>query len=513
MVSLPLLTIATIALLIAEDLTGSSAFLLGAYGTLAVLAIVGAVLLSGALSGDVEPLDRAGPSTDDIERVMTHNIAPPVTAKSVIEPIPVPEPQPEPTPAASAPAPVPATAPVEPTEATVVSSPSTDLFLSLSRRNKQLNRQTLSLISHLERDELDPETLQGLYELDHLATRIRRNEDILLFLASSRKTRQWSPPVRLEDVLRSSLAEVEKFSRVELEHVPDVEILGEVAANLTHLLAELIDNATDFSHSSTLVSVSANTTLEGLEIEVLDTGHGIEDKKREALNERLSAPPGVDEAPARRVGLFVAAHLAKDLDIEVELTGERGVGTVATLSLPNDLLVEHPEDEESDEESPLDSIDLLDPVLQFAVGAELAEDEEDELASASQPTDEEVAEALGGFPSVSVEVPTASSMATAEAPASSFPSIPSLDEAGQPLPSRIPQANFESVWGVDPLPPMPPQESVQGDQEFDDAVARGVANDAASSIAAFSAGVSRGVADTREASGSVFDILPEGEDQ
>lgn len=514
MVSIPVLTIATIGLLVAQDLTGSSEFLLGAYATLGTLAIAGAILVGTSITRGAEPVDVSGPSNDDIERVMTHNVGSPVTAKSVIERVSQVESE---SPQASPVVPDPVPEIVEPAKPSIVSA-STDFFLNIGRRNKQLNRQMLTLIAHLERDELDPEMLHGLYELDHLATRMRRNEDVLFMLASSRKVRQWSPPVKLEDMLRSSLAEVERFSRVELDHVPDVEVLGEVVSNITHLLAELIDNATDFSHSSTLVTVSANTTLEGLEIEVLDTGHGIEAAKLESLNDLLRQPPGIEDAPARRSGLFIAARIAKELDIEIELTGQRGVGTVATISVPNDLLVEPVEETEEEESSPLDSIDLLDPVLQLAVGAELAEEDEDELATAALPTDDEVADALGGFPSVSFEVPGEL------ADGSNFPSVPTSEEIEDPLPNRIPQATFESVWERDPLPAMPEplvgevgterlhDSEAEGDDpasDFDDEVARDVASGAAQSISAFVSGVDRGMSETE---GSIFDIVPEGEE-
>jgi len=434
-----------------------------------------------------------------------------------------------------------------------------EIFVNLGRRNKQLNRQMLTLISHLERDELDPDLLEGLYELDHLATRMRRNEETLLNLSSTRKIRQWSQPVKVEDVLRSALAEVERFARVEIDHVPDVEVLGAVVADATHLLAELLDNATLFSHTSTTVTLSAHTTLEGVEIEVLDSGHGIDEPKLLELNDLLENPPSLWDAPSRRLGLFIAALLAKDHEIGVTLSGQRGVGTVATVALPHAVLVEDEEDAPS-----LDAIDLVDPVLQIAVGSELAAEDEVALADATIPTEEEVADALPSFPTVTidedlgaeelpslVEEPLAATFpllissgqdATAFEPEVFDPTAfyqqvfePAEFESSDrdlledpviaevvPLPSRIPQATLGSVWKDAPLQsmpaanvtPMPLAEALNEDESYDEDTAQGVARRAASSIAAFAHGVSHGLQSVPEsAQGGSEHALHEGDEQ
>ncbi len=513
---MPLLALVAIGLLVTREMTGDEAFLFGAYGVLGLVAVLGIAFAALSFRNDAEDdFDDFGPTDDDIERVLTHNVASPVIAKSVIEQLDNAEPEIEVEPVPVVEAPAPSAEPVAPV-APIVLSPSTEVFVNIGRRNKQLNRQMLTLISHLERDELDPEILHGLYELDHLATRMRRNEETLLLLASTRRVRQWSPPVKLENVLRSALAEVERFSRVEIDEVPDVDILGEVASDITHLLSELIDNATEFSHASTIVTVSAHTTLEGIEIEVLDAGHGIDQAKLDSLNEMLAQPPSVEDAPARRLGLFIAAQIADGLAVDVALTGQRGVGTVATVSVEHELIAEREDVEEEEEQAAIvEALDLLDPVLQLAVDAELAPHEEEELAIASLPSDEDVAVALGAvspfetevqapgfFPAVApfVEIPD-----VVEA-VEDFPSVLPIDPApvGEPLPSRIPQAMFDSVWGEEPLETMPfpevtqlPATDVQ-QVEFNDATAQSVAHGAESSISAFTSGVARGLAEAEE---------------
>lgn len=517
MVSMPLLALIAIGLLVTREMTGDEGFLFGAYGVLGGVAVLGIAFTAISMRGDADDFDDFGPTDDDIERVLTHNVASPVIAKSVIEQLNNAEleveVEVEPVPVVEPPAP-----PVEPAVpvAPIVLSPSTEVFVNIGRRNKQLNRQMLTLISHLERDELDPEILHGLYELDHLATRMRRNEETLLLLASTRRVRQWSPPVKLENVLRSALAEVERFSRVEIDEVPDVEILGEVASDITHLLAELIDNATEFSHASTIVTVSAHTTLEGVEIEVLDAGHGMDQSKLDSLNEMLAQPPSVDDAPSRRLGLFIAAQIADGMAVDVALTGQRGVGTVATVSVEHELIAEREDVEEEEEQAAIvEALDLLDPVLQLAVDAELAPHEEEELAIASLPSDEDVAVALGVVSPFETEVqPPAFFPAVApliEIPdvveaVEDFPSVLSVDPSpvGEPLPSRIPQAMFDSVWGDEPQETMPFPEVTQlpatdiHEAAFDDATAHSVAHGAESSISAFTSGVARGLAEAEE---------------
>ena len=215
-----------------------------------------------------------------------------------------------------------------------------EMFVSLGRRNQQLNHRMLNLITDLERDEQDSETLAGLYQLDHLATRMRRNAESLLVLAGNRSPRQWSRPVPMEDVVRSSLSEVELFERVVIGDLPQIAMQGNVVADVTHLLAELLDNATQFSEPSTSVNISAQETIEGVEIEVFDEGFGIGEQDLIELNERITNPPALDEAPSRLLGLFVVGRLSEQHGIHVELQSQPGVGTVATISIPNSLFAE-----------------------------------------------------------------------------------------------------------------------------------------------------------------------------
>ena len=209
-----------------------------------------------------------------------------------------------------------------------------EMFVSLGRRNQQLNHRMITMISDLERDEQDPETLRGLYQLDHLATRMRRNAESLLVLAGNRSPRQWSQPVPFDDVVRGSLAEVEYFERIEIGELPDVQMSGAVVTDITHMLAELLDNATQFSDPTTSVHISAVETHTSIEMEISDSGFGIGAGDLAIFNERVTNPPALDEAPSRLLGLFVVGRLAVQHDVYVQLASESGEGTTVSISIP-----------------------------------------------------------------------------------------------------------------------------------------------------------------------------------
>lgn len=296
-----------------------------------------------------------------------------------------------------------------------------EMFVNLGRRNQKLNHRMLSLISELERDEQDPDVLQGLYRLDHMATRMRRNAESLLVLAGNRSPRQWSRPVSTEDVVRSALAEVENFERIEVGEIPEKLIRGSVVTDVTHLLAELLDNATNFSDPTTTVTISAYETEHSVEIEIADEGLGIAESDLVELNKRVTDPPALDEAPSRLLGLFVVGRLAQEHDINVNLDSQPGVGTVATVVLPNAMVP----DEAHGAPTPLQPIDM-DPGVGEEVRAELGLDveadtveespdgdswnpaatHEVELADAAVPTMDEMEEAMPSFPSVTIDAPS-----------------------------------------------------------------------------------------------------------
>ncbi|MET8475068.1 nitrate- and nitrite sensing domain-containing protein [Streptomyces sp. NPDC006422] len=210
------------------------------------------------------------------------------------------------------------------------------IFTNLSRRNQSLIEGQLTLITDLENNEADPDQLENLFRLDHLATRMRRNGENLLVLAGEEPGRRWDQPVPLVDVLRAATSEVEQYERIELQGVPEAEIHGRAVTDLVHLLAELLENATTFSSPQTKVRVTATRLPDGrVMIEIHDKGIGLTAEDFADINHKLANPPTVDAAISQRMGLFVVGRLSDRHGIRVQLrpSGEQA-GTTSLVMLP-----------------------------------------------------------------------------------------------------------------------------------------------------------------------------------
>ncbi|MFF6999817.1 nitrate- and nitrite sensing domain-containing protein [Streptomyces sp. NPDC008313] len=211
------------------------------------------------------------------------------------------------------------------------------IFTNLSRRNQSLIEGQLTLITDLENNEADPDQLENLFRLDHLATRMRRNGENLLVLAGEEPGRRWDQPVPLVDVLRAASSEVEQYERIELSGVPEADIHGRAVTDLVHLLAELLENATTFSSPQTKVRVTATRLPDGrIMVEIHDKGIGLTAEDFADINHKLANPPTVDVAISQRMGLFVVGRLSDRHGIRVQLrpSGEQA-GTTSLVMLPD----------------------------------------------------------------------------------------------------------------------------------------------------------------------------------
>ncbi|SDN04244.1 Signal transduction histidine kinase [Lentzea albidocapillata subsp. violacea] len=214
------------------------------------------------------------------------------------------------------------------------------MFVNLSRRSQALVERQLNLIDRLEQDEQDPDQLASLFELDHLATRMRRNSENLLVLSGTDLSRRLTRPVPAAEVLGAAVSEVEQYARVQVGQTPDLTVQGRAVNDLVHLIAELLDNATAFSDPVTKVTVRTAKTRKGeLAIEIQDRGVGMGEQEIIDANDRLADPPDVDVAVSRRMGLYVVARLAKRHDIKVRLRGNEDIegGTTALVIVPETL--------------------------------------------------------------------------------------------------------------------------------------------------------------------------------
>ncbi len=215
------------------------------------------------------------------------------------------------------------------------------MFVSLSRRSQSLLERLLRVIDSLELGEQDSERLADLFRMDHLATRMRRNSENLLVLAGQEPPRRWAEPVSLADVVRASVSEIEQYDRVVLDMQPGLGVTGNAVADVVHLLAEIIENATTFSAKSTHVTVSGHALRSGgVLINVIDSGMGMTEEQLGDVNWRLENPPPADVEVSRHMGLFAVAHLAGRHGIRVRLRRAPAGGLIAHVWLP-DALVSH----------------------------------------------------------------------------------------------------------------------------------------------------------------------------
>ncbi|MEV6164972.1 ATP-binding protein [Streptomyces sp. NPDC052052] len=216
-----------------------------------------------------------------------------------------------------------------------------EVFVNLARRLQSLVHREIQLLDELEREVEDPDLLKGLFHVDHLATRIRRHAENLAVLGGAVSRRQWSNPVSMTEVMRSAIAEVEQYPRVKLVPPIDGTLRGHAVADVIHLLAELVENATVFSAPHTQVLLRAQQVTAGLALEVEDRGLGMPGNEQKRMNALLADPDQVDMAHLLqdgRIGLFVVASLARRHGIAVRLQSNIYGGTQAVLVLPQSLL-------------------------------------------------------------------------------------------------------------------------------------------------------------------------------
>jgi signal transduction histidine kinase len=217
-----------------------------------------------------------------------------------------------------------------------------EVFVSMARRNQSLLQRQLRLIDALEQKASDPAALADLFSLDHLTTRMRRHAESLAILSGAAPGRAWREPVPVIDVIRGAMAEVEDYKRVSVMTRSEDSITGAAVADMIHLLAELIENATLFSPSGTRVEVRAGRVANGFAVEIDDRGLGVEAEQLAEINRQLASPPDFDLANADRLGLFVGAKLAARHGVRVSLRTSPYGGTTAIVLMPNSIVVAPP---------------------------------------------------------------------------------------------------------------------------------------------------------------------------
>jgi hypothetical protein len=215
-----------------------------------------------------------------------------------------------------------------------------EVFVNLARRSQVLLHKQLTLLDTMERRTEDTEELADLFRLDHLTTRMRRHAEGLVILSGAAPSRQWRKPVQLMDIVRAAVAEVEDYERIEVRRLPRLAATGPAVADLTHLVAELLENATVFSPPHTAVHVLGERVANGFTLEIHDRGLGMAPEALLEANLRLAETPEFELSDTDRLGLFVVSRLAQRQNVRVSLQPSPYGGTTAVVFIPDTLLTD-----------------------------------------------------------------------------------------------------------------------------------------------------------------------------
>ncbi|GLW50793.1 histidine kinase [Streptomyces sp. NBRC 14336] len=303
-----------------------------------------------------------------------------------------------------------------------------EMFGNVGRRVSNLTTRQLALIDAVERGETDPELLERLYSIDHIAVRLRRNADSLMLLAGIRESGIGSGPLALTTVVRAALGQIEGFQRVRLQARSEAAVEPDVIGDLTLMVAELLENAVSFSPAGSPVEVTVVAGEDGqsASIVIADHGLGMSAERLAEENARLVRRERLDLVPTKVLGLFVVGTLARRWEIGVTLTRTPGGGVTAEVNVPSSLLLPVPEAPEPAKEPA--SARTPEPVKEPAS----ARTPESAKAPASVSTGTPAPKPTGPLPSVAADAgPLPRRLPRREAPA---PAVPSDDHAraGQP---------------------------------------------------------------------------------
>lgn len=212
-----------------------------------------------------------------------------------------------------------------------------ETLVNLGQRNQSLLIRMHSYLTELKHGERHAEVLDKLSRLDRLTNRIRRNAESLLVLAGAKQTRTWSQSIAIEDVLQAALSEIEEYTRVTIHHVDPARVHGGVAADLTHLLAELLENATRFSPRVRQVLIVGRLTPSGYQFDIIDAGPGMSEKELEAANSRITHPDQ-RRLDTKALGQHVVGRIAAQRGFFVRLLPSVHTGITAQVLVPTTLL-------------------------------------------------------------------------------------------------------------------------------------------------------------------------------
>ncbi|MFJ8047221.1 nitrate- and nitrite sensing domain-containing protein [Streptomyces luteogriseus] len=361
------------------------------------------------------------------------------------------------------------------------------IILGIARQSQNLVNLQLSKLDTLEREHTDPDILKGLYELDSTASQLRRYEENLVIVSGERPGRSWTEPVALMDILRSAVGEVAEYQRVEVLTEEEVYVAPPAVADVIHLLAELIDNATAYSPAPSPVTVRAGMVAKGLAVEIEDRGLGMPEEDYTSFNEQLAVPPQFDVvalADDLRLGMFVIGRLAHRHGIAVTLRSSPYGGTTAIVLIPHEIVVrETRSGDAKDGDTPEDGLVAVDGRGARDAGPGEAPQRAD-APGASEGTSEGGTERAAG--SAREPRPLVTARTASAAPSATREVIARRDGLA-PLPRRVPQTSLVEELREESAP-------AGHDGSLDDFTAEA----AASSLAGFQRGTLRARDDDAE---------------
>jgi HAMP domain-containing protein/two-component sensor histidine kinase len=329
----------------------------------------------------------------------------------------------------------------------------TNLLVNLGRRNQSLIDRQLDLIDQLESSEQNPDLLESLFKLDHMVTRQRRNAESLLILAGSKRSRSWSAPVALSDVIRGAISEVADLNRVRFEVQPGNDLLlsGQYAVDLSHLLAELIENATLFSNPTTAVTVRVQRGPLHFRVWVIDSGVGMSEEELVSANVIVSDPPLIEELATDRVGFQVVGRLAQRFGVRVRVQNNPSGGVAASVDLPaalfDSLNQDVPVVAEAESAVRAASRSGEPPVIARPEETAALEHSDNDFPAELLPSDAKPAGSAAAVPVVTASSVLRQSRAGAPAPAMKFdasivpPSVRSAQQSKSANPGELPRRN------------------------------------------------------------------------
>lgn len=233
-------------------------------------------------------------------------------------------------------------------------------FVNIARRSQGLLHRQLALLDKMERRTTEPDELENLFRVDHLATRMRRNAEDLIILAGNPPGRGWRHPVPMIDVIRGAVSEIEDYARVNLSVMGDEALVGRAVNDVAHLLAELIENGANYSPPHTHVSVTGQAVGNGFAVEIEDRGLGMNAETLANVNRQLLDPPDFNPANSAQLGLFVVARLAAKHGIRVQLRPSIFGGITAVVLIPTEVMAAP---EEQHQTRPVITRDAVPPPL------------------------------------------------------------------------------------------------------------------------------------------------------